>query len=129
MSKSDPAAVMGKLLDSYWMKQAGALSVAFPAKVITFDTGACTATVEPLIQTGDQAPSVIQNVSTIGQRVTIDGIEKVLKPALNSNDIVLVVCADRELGGSINGQTYKPSSQRMHSANDALIVGVLPCSL
>ncbi|OPA77847.1 hypothetical protein BVG16_13800 [Paenibacillus selenitireducens] len=120
---------MGKLLHLYGQKQNASLHVGFPCRVLSFDQETCMADVQPLILAGVDPPSMIQNVPALGQRLLINGAESVCKPALKQGDTVLVICSDRELKNALNGDIAAADSQRMHSLNDAVIVGVFPCSL
>jgi len=126
---NDPASALHSLLSGFVSKQFAGLHVAFPCRVVTFDEQKGTASVQPLLRTSESAPAVIQNVPALGQRLLIGGVETVCKPALKAGDAVMVLCADREIKNTLSGKLSSPDSGRMHDLNDAVIVGVLPCSL
>ncbi|KEQ22882.1 hypothetical protein [Paenibacillus tyrfis] len=125
MSKVDPAGELAKLLDAAIQKRLAETNVAFPCRVVSFSSGNGLAVVQPLQGGGRAAP--VQNVPVLGQRLkTSEGIEQTFFPSLRPGDIVYVVCSDRH----IKGETGEAgSSRRVHDANDAVIVGVFPCSL
>ncbi|MEY9097062.1 Gp138 family membrane-puncturing spike protein [Paenibacillus sp. RC84] len=125
----DASGSLGQLLRSLADKIMTDLSVSFPCRVESFDSGTGMATVQPLTRLGDAPPALITNVPALGQRLTINGAEQICRPALKRGDTVLVVCADRQIKNSLAGQIAKPDSPRMHDHNDAVIVGVFPCSL
>ncbi|MEK3824424.1 Gp138 family membrane-puncturing spike protein [Paenibacillus sp. FSL K6-1558] len=129
MSKTDPAAAMAKLLQSLVEKAMTDIHVGLPCKVITFNEVTCTADVQPLIKTGDDDPAMILGVQALGQKLNIDGAKKVCKPDLASGDIVFVSFADGEIRNTLTGAVAKPDTTRAHDRNDAVIVGVFPCSL
>jgi hypothetical protein len=106
-----------------------ALFVAFPCRVLSFNTGTCMASVQPLLRVGGNAPAPILNVPALGQKLSVDGIEQIYKPVLAAGDVVFVVCADLEIKNALAGQIATPDSKRRHNKNDAVIVGVFPCSL
>ncbi|MEW9702819.1 Gp138 family membrane-puncturing spike protein [Paenibacillus sp. SI8] len=127
---SDPAGALAGLILGVIEKSLAALNVSFPCRVVSFDSGTCMAVVQPLIKSSSGAePSPIQNVPALGQRMIVDGVERVYKPALREGDAVLVVCTDQELKNVLAGTLAQPSSKRTHNNNDAVIVGVMPCSL
>ncbi|MEK4113221.1 Gp138 family membrane-puncturing spike protein [Paenibacillus sp. FSL M7-1414] len=129
MSKLDPAASMATLLQSLVDKAMSDIHVGLPCRIITFDESSCTADVLPLIKTGEDEPAMILNVQALGQKLNIDGAKKVCKPDLASGDIVFVSFADGELRNTLTGSVAKPNTTRSHDRNDAVIVGVFPCSL
>ncbi|WP_079908280.1 Gp138 family membrane-puncturing spike protein [Paenibacillus sp. 32352] len=131
MSKLDPAGVLAELIQSAIKKNASDLRVAFPCRVLSFETTTGMAVVQPLLQMIEgAAPSPIQNVPALGQKMrTTTGEELALYPLIQKDDIVYVVCADRHMKTAQTGVVSKPDSDRMHSHNDAVIVGVFPCSL
>ncbi|MGF9906967.1 Gp138 family membrane-puncturing spike protein [Brevibacillus porteri] len=126
----DPAGDLARLIDEVIRKRLAEACVAFPCKVLTFDESKGIASVQPLFQLNEQAPSPIQNVPVTGHKYRMDNgeIEKV-PHILEPGDIVFVVCADRQIRDTLSGSITKPSSQRIHDKNDAVIVGVMPCSL
>jgi hypothetical protein len=130
MSQVDPAGELAKLLDAAIGRGLAGASVAWPAKVLVFDGASGTASIQPLLQLNDRAPAPIQRVPVIGQRArTQEGATLILLPDLRPGDTVYVVCADRQMGQAASGQPVKPESERSHSRNDAVIVGVFPCCL
>lgn len=130
MSKADPAGALAKLLDDVVKVRMEAMNVAFPCRVVSFDQTKGAAVVQPLIQTGDTPPAVLQGVQVLGQKLRMfDGTQLILWPDIQEGDIVYVVCADRHMGAATVGQINKVQTFRSHSRNDAVIVGVFPCSL
>ncbi|RPK29875.1 Gp138 family membrane-puncturing spike protein [Paenibacillus xylanexedens] len=129
MSKMDPAAAMANLLRSLVDQAMSDIHVGLPCKVITFDESTCTADVQPLIKTGDDDPAMILGVQALGQKLKIDGVQKVCKPDLATGDIVYVSFADGEIRNTLTGSVAKPNTTRSHDRNDAVIVGVFSCSL
>lgn len=127
--KLDPAASLAKLLQSLVEKAMSDIHVGLPCKVITFDEAKCTADVQPLIKTGDDEPAMILNVQALGQKLKIDGAKKVCMPDLAPGDVVFVSFADGEIRNTLTGEVAKPDTSRAHDRNDAVIVGVFPCSL
>jgi hypothetical protein len=123
------------------------LYVCFPCRVISFQPDSCKAVVQPLVRFGNGEAAVIQNVPVLGQKCMIkeyeqtivdEGIERTITmkehesifiPNVTAGDIVIVICADVEIKNMLSGQIASPDSKRKHSKNDAVIVGVLPCSL
>lgn len=129
MSKSDPAGAMATLFGSHAGKQGDDINVAFPAKVVSFDAAKLTASVQPLLKLTAAQPAQISSVPVIGQRVLIGDAETVLRPVLQPGDTVYIVCADAEIKNTLSGQVATPDTGRRHSRMDAVIVGVMPCSL
>jgi len=128
--KTDPAGTMSAILGGYKNKIFGDLHVGFLCKVISFDPGKCTADVQPLIKTTVDAPAMIQGAQVLAHRFTVNGGEpQVYKPELKQGDIVFVVCADREIKNALNGSVATASTDRQHDVNDAVVMGVLGCSL
>lgn len=130
MSKVDPAGALAKLLEAAIKKQLSMTNVALPCRVLSFDPASGMATVQPLLQLTDNPPAPIQKVPALGHKVrTEEGTEMTLRPVLQQGDVVYIVCADRQLGGAAEGSMSKPATARNHDKNDAVIVGVFPCSL
>lgn len=141
MSKTDPAGALARIMGGHGARQADGINVALPCKVITFDPGTLTASVQPLLKLSGSDPAQIMSVPVAGQKfkfkLDIDigtgkkpqEFETVMRPALQPGDIVYVVCADAEIKNTLTGRVAAPDSGRRHSRNDAVIVGVLPCSL
>ena len=130
MSKDDPSGTLAMLLNGVMASFSDNLHVAVPCRVVSFNATAGTAVVQPLIQTTEKAPSVIQSVPVLGQKFRLqDGTRLNLYPDIEAGDTVYVVCADRQMRGAAAGQISKPNISRRHSKNDAVIVGVFPCSL
>jgi hypothetical protein len=147
MSGADPGGAANDFIVGIMEKALGDLYVCFPCTVISFNSERCIAVVQPLVRVGDRQPAVIQNVPALGQKFTFkeheitiidEGSERVLTvkdhdelcvPNIKSGDTVLVVCGDVEIKNMLSGQIASPDSKRKHSKNDAVIVGVLPCSL
>jgi len=125
----DPAGAMARMVRAIKDDVSASLSVGMPCKVIKFDAATCLADIQPLIRTSEDEPAVLQSIPALGQRLQIDGSEKVCKPALKAGDVVFVVCADREIRNAMTGSISSADSGRMHDHNDAVIVGVFPCSL
>lgn len=127
---ADPAGDLAKLIDAVVRKRLADMSVAFPCKVISFDETKGLAVVQPLIQLTDKPPSPIQNVPVSGHKYKSEtGVITKEKHIVEPGDVVYVVCADRQIRASLTGEIAKPSSSRIHDKNDAVIVGVFPCSL
>ncbi|MGG6311558.1 Gp138 family membrane-puncturing spike protein [Paenibacillus macerans] len=122
---SDAAGALVKLIGSHTESSQAAIDVAFPCEVISFDPGTLLAAVKPLIKTGGDSPAPIDSVPVLGYKVMFNGVETTLQPTLKKGDKVFVVCADRELKNSLSGKVAAPDTQRMHSRNDAVIVGVI----
>ncbi len=137
----DPAGTLAKYLNALLSEYHTSLNVAMVCKVISFDESTSLASIQPLIQTTDEQPKPIENVSILGMRykflddVTDNNIDikvpcvKEFRPFLMKNDIVLVAFADAEIKNVLSGQIAIPDSNRKHDLNDAVIVGVFPCSL
>jgi hypothetical protein len=125
------------MMEGHKGQQAENISVAMPCKVISFDPSKLTASVQPLLKLTAAQPAPIQSVPVIGQKVRFEmdignGLQEfdtIMRPALEPGDTVYVVCADAEIKNTLTGQVAAPDSGRRHSRNDAVIVGVLPCSL
>ncbi|MCR8636189.1 Gp138 family membrane-puncturing spike protein [Paenibacillus radicis (ex Xue et al. 2023)] len=147
MSATDAGSAANAFVAGMVEKAINDLYVCFPCRVISFDSASGMAVVQPLFRKADKEPALIQNVPAIGQKhivkeheqtIVDQGIERtiIIKeheeihfPNVKSGDTVLVVCADGEIRNTLSGQVAIPVSKRMHSKNDAVIVGVLPCSL
>ncbi|GBF73046.1 hypothetical protein PA598K_01331 [Paenibacillus sp. 598K] len=137
MSGVNPAGTLSRLLGGQGGQQADRLNVALPCKVVAFDETTLLADVQPLLKlTGDQ-PAQLLGVPTLGQKVSFTlqlgsstyPVETTMRPKLQRGDVVFVVCADAEIKNTLSGQVAAPDTGRRHSRNDAVIVGVLPCSL
>lgn len=137
MSKTDPAGALARILERDKSKQADGINVALPCKVISFDPATLTASVQPLLKLTGAEPAQIMSVPVTGQKVKFEidigqgpqEFETVMRPALERGDTVYVVFADAEIKNTLTGQVAAPDTSRRHSRNDAVIVGVLPCSL
>lgn len=129
MKQADPAAALAKMFEGWRLKMSSSLHVSFPCKVIAFNAATSKASIQPLIRTTEAEPAVIQNVPALGQRLVIDDVETICLPALKAGDVVMVVCADREMKNALTGDVARVDSNRTHSLNDAVIVGVFPWSL
>jgi hypothetical protein len=147
MNKNDPSKPLAELALGIIGEVFKELRVAFPCKVLSYDEGTGMAVVSPLLQLAGLTPSPIQNVPAIGHKLKVkehvqtivdQGFERTVivreheqtcTPSLSPGDTVYVVCADRHMKTAQSGVLAKPDSRRMHNANDAVIVGVLPCSL
>ncbi|MCZ8518891.1 Gp138 family membrane-puncturing spike protein [Paenibacillus caseinilyticus] len=126
----DAGAGLAKLAAASAKKAAAGLYVSFPCRVISFDEATCMATVQPLLRITEEDPAPIQNVPALGHKYrTEGGTVQVYRPVLQPGDMVLVVCADREIKNTLSGVTASPDTDRKHSKNDAVIVGVFSCSL
>ncbi|QCT03283.1 hypothetical protein E6C60_2571 [Paenibacillus algicola] len=122
--RNDPAATLSKLIEGFVDRAMGGVHVGLPCRVISFNESTCRADVQPLIRTGDDEPAVIQNVPALGRKRKV-GVEiETEKPFYEKGDIVLVVCADREIKNALGGKVAAPDSTRSHDINDAVIVGV-----
>ncbi|AIQ31632.1 hypothetical protein P40081_28475 [Paenibacillus sp. FSL P4-0081] len=137
MSKTDPAGALAHILGKHGERQADGINVALPCKVISFDRVTLTASVQPLLKLFGAEPAQIMSVPVTGQKVKFEldigngpqPFETVMRPALERGDTVYVVCADAEIKNALSGRVAVPDSVRRHSRMDAVIVGVLPCSL
>ncbi|MEK4196655.1 Gp138 family membrane-puncturing spike protein [Paenibacillus sp. FSL L8-0323] len=137
MNKTDPAGALARMLGGYGAKQADNINVALPCKVITFDPVTLTASVQPLLKLSAAAPAQIMSVPVSGQKFKFEldignglrEFETIMRPALEPGDTVFVVCADAEIRKTLTGRVAAPDSVRRHSRMDAVIVGVMPCSL
>ncbi|WP_340395301.1 Gp138 family membrane-puncturing spike protein [Paenibacillus sp. FSL E2-0177] len=137
MSRANPAGALSRLLGAYAGNQGDDISVAMPCKVISFDDAKLNAVVQPLLKLTSGQPAQIMSVPVIGQKVEFElnlgaGMQKfetIMRPLLKAGDVVYVVCADAELKNTLSGQVAAPDTERRHSRMDAVIVGVLPCSL
>ncbi|MED1801775.1 Gp138 family membrane-puncturing spike protein [Brevibacillus porteri] len=129
--KVDPAGDLAKLIDGLVQKRLAEMSVAFPCSVISYNKERGIAVVQPLLQLTEKPPAPIQNVQALGMKKHVDDITppEIHFPELENGDVVYVVCADRQIRDTLTGSVTKPSSQRIHHRNDAVIVGVFPCSL
>lgn len=137
MSKTNPSGSLARMFEGHKGQQSDNISVALPCKVISFDPLTLTASVQPLLKLTAAQPAPILSVPVIGQKVKFEmdignGLREfntVMRPGLEPGDTVYVVCADAEIKNTLSGQVAAPDSGRRHSRNDAVIVGVLPCSL
>lgn len=139
MSKTDPAGALARMLGGHGAKQADGINVAMPCKVITFDPATLTASVQPLLKLSGSDPAQIMSVPVVGQKYKFkldigtgkgpQDFETIMRPALSPGDTVYVVCADAEIKNTLSGRVAAPDSSRRHSRMDAVIVGVMPCSL
>ncbi|NQX68493.1 hypothetical protein HQN90_20415 [Paenibacillus alba] len=127
--KNDPAGAIGTLITGAFDMMARSLCVSFVCRVLAYDSSSGMATIQPLVRATENDSAPIQNVPALGHRFTLEGVEHEYRPALRAGDAVLVVCTDHELKNTLTGQITGTSSQRSHDHNDAVIVGVLPCSL
>ncbi|WP_223068476.1 Gp138 family membrane-puncturing spike protein [Paenibacillus caui] len=129
--KSDPSGVLYQVLTAMIHHSLSQARVGIPCRVIRFDSAGCSADVQPLIRTTKHDPAIIHSVPVLGHRLLQDGssIEAVYRPVLKNGDIVFVVCADRELKNARTGKVATADTDRQHSVNDAVIVGVFPWSL
>ncbi|WP_230875850.1 Gp138 family membrane-puncturing spike protein [Paenibacillus campinasensis] len=126
----DPAGELAKLLRGYGSKGAAQISVSLPCVVLAYDQDKGRASVQPLIQTGDFKPAPIPSVPVLGQRLSVGGgAEQEYIPVYKPGDVVLIVCADREIKNALSGQVSRPDTNRQHSLNDAVIVGIFSTSL
>lgn len=127
---ADPSGDLAKLIKTAIAEQLSSMAVAQPCKVISFDETSGIAVVQPLIQLTDKPPSPIQTVPVLGRKYrTESGVIKRERHILEPGDTVYIVCADRQIKDAMKGNSGKPSSSRSHDKNDAVIVGVFPCSL
>lgn len=137
MNTTDPAGALARMLGSHGAKQADGINVALPCKVITFDPVTLFASVQPLLKLSSGQPAQIMSVPVTGQKVKFEldignGLQEfqtVMRPALSPGDTVYVVCADAEIKNTLSGRMAAPDTSRRHSRMDAVIVGVMPCSL
>ncbi|CAH1190290.1 hypothetical protein PAECIP111893_00259 [Paenibacillus plantiphilus] len=130
MKNPDPAGTLARLMLAGMNKKYGVLNVALPCRVLSYDASSCLATVQPLVRSGPDKPAPIESVPALGQRYSVDGgAEQIFKPSLHVGDVVLVVCADREIKNTLAGQIASPDTARQHNLNDAVIVGVFGCNL
>ncbi|OMF28299.1 Gp138 family membrane-puncturing spike protein [Paenibacillus sp. FSL H8-0259] len=137
MSKTDPAGALARILDRDKAKQSDSINVALPCKVISFDPVTLTASVQPLLKLSGSEPAQILSVPVTGQKMKFEldigqgpqEFETVMRPALEQGDTVYVVFADAEIKNTLTGQIAAPDTSRRHSRMDAVIVGVMPCSL
>lgn len=137
MSKTDPSGALARIFEGYKEKHSDNINVALPCKVITFDPATLNASVQPLLMLTAAQPAPILSVPVIGQKVKFEldigngkqEFETIMRPALEPGDTVYVVCADAEIKNTLSGRVAAPDSRRRHSRNDAVIVGVMPCSL
>ncbi|ULO08940.1 hypothetical protein H1230_09290 [Paenibacillus sp. 19GGS1-52] len=137
MTKTNPAGALAQILGGHGARQADNTSVALPCKVITFDPASLMADVQPLLKLSSGQPAQIMSVPVTGQKFKfkldigngLQEFETIMRPALERGDTVYVVCADAEIKNTLAGQVSAPDTSRRHSRNDAVIVGVMPCSL
>ncbi|WP_342547652.1 Gp138 family membrane-puncturing spike protein [Paenibacillus sp. FSL P2-0089] len=141
MSKTDPTGALARMLGGHGAKQADGINVALPCKVVTFDPATLTASVQPLLKLSASDPAQIMSVPVAGQKFkfkldidtgkgkVLQEFETVMRPVLSPGDTVYVVCADAEIKNTLSGRVAAPDSGRRHSRMDAVIVGVMPCSL
>ncbi|MGN7359452.1 Gp138 family membrane-puncturing spike protein [Paenibacillus sp. SAF-054] len=128
--RTDPAGSMSAILNGFYDKIFSDLHVGFLCQVVSYDSSKCAADVQPLIKTTADAPAMIQGAQILAHRFVVNGGEpQVYKPDLKQGDIVFVVCADREIKNALGGAVASASTSRMHDVNDAVILGVLGCSL
>ncbi|MDH6370545.1 hypothetical protein M2444_002325 [Paenibacillus sp. PastF-3] len=137
MSKSNVVAVLGRMFSENAAGHSENVSVALPCKVLSFNADTLTASVQPLLKLSNAEPAPISSVPFIGQhfKFSLDignGLreyETIMRPVLKRGDTVFVVCADAEIKNTLTGKVAAPDTARRHSRNDAVIVGVFPCSL
>lgn len=121
---NDPAATLSRLIEGFVDRAMSGVHVGLPCRVITFNESTCRANVQPLIRTGGDEPAVIQNVPALGRKRKVGDIIETENPFYEKDDIVFVVCADREIKNTLGGKVAAPDSSRTHDINDAVIVGV-----
>lgn len=137
MSHPNPAAALGKILENHAAGHSDNISVAMPCRVLTFDEETLMASVQPLIKLTASEPATILSVPVTGQKYKFEldtglgnhEFETIMRPVLERGDVVYVVFADAEIKNTLTGQVAAPDTDRRHSRNDAVIVGVMPCSL
>ncbi|MBP2002564.1 hypothetical protein J2Z69_003650 [Paenibacillus shirakamiensis] len=128
--KVDPASTLYNLLARYLDDRITALRVGLPCKVIAFDTDSATADIQPLTRTSKTDPAMLHSVPVLSQRYHVHGGDpQVYTPVLYPGDVVFAVCADRELQNVKSGNVASPDTNRSHSVNDAVIVGVFGWNL
>ncbi|MNN38461.1 hypothetical protein D3C81_1524580 [compost metagenome] len=128
--KADPAAALHSLIGRYLDDRLSYLRVGFPCRVIAFDAAAGTADIQPLIRISDADPAMIHSAPVLFQRYSVNGGEPVTyKPFLQQGDVVFAICADRELKNAKAGKVASADTERQHSVNDAVIVGVFGWNL
>lgn len=93
------------------------LYVAAPARVIKVHSDH-TADIKPLFKTRDEDDHVQEHSPVMGAPI--------LKHVgtVNTGDVVWVNFADRALDHMQGNKTFEPGFNRLHSINDAVIVGV-----
>lgn len=101
-------------------------NVAQIASVTAYDSANKTADVKPLIDDvgGKDEAAIINDCPVVKSALLkIDG-DKAYWDKLHKGDQVLIVFNDRNLD-NYNKGSYKKDSERMHSINDAVVVGVI----
>ncbi|TDF92161.1 hypothetical protein [Paenibacillus piri] len=147
MSTVDAAGTLNSFVAGMLAKALDDLYVCFSCRIVSFHAESGTAVIQPLLRTTDKEPALIQNVPVLGHKyivkeheqtvidqetertITVKEHEQIHVPNLQPGDIALAVCADKEIRNTLSGQVATPLSKRTHSKNDAVIVGVMPCSL
>lgn len=95
------------------------LYVSAPAKVISYNSGAHTANVEPLYLSVDGEDNV-DEWPLIEDALVLKHVGY-----LNPGDVVLLLFADRALDNLNGTEKFDPDSSRAHDLTDAFIVGVI----
>ncbi|WP_274381443.1 Gp138 family membrane-puncturing spike protein [Paenibacillus mesophilus] len=105
-----------------------------PCRVVSYDEERRRAVVQPLFMTKERgkppAPlPLVQNVPVLSQRYRVDGSPDTYEyvPVYQPGDVVFVAFSERALDAALAapGQVVPPDSDRHHSLNDAVIVGVM----
>jgi hypothetical protein len=110
------------------------LHTAMPCRVVSYDEGRRRAVVQPLYMTKERGKPpgplpLVQNVPFLSQRYRVDGSTDTHNyvPVFQPGDVVFVAFSERALDAVLAapGQVVSPDSDRHHSLNDAVILGVM----
>ncbi|WP_332649653.1 Gp138 family membrane-puncturing spike protein [Lysinibacillus sp. 54212] len=105
------------------------INTSMPARVLSYNEGARTAKIKPLIKVQIsegvyQEREVLENVPVLKHRFKVNGgAPQEYIPYLQSGDIVQVVFSQSSIDQAQKGQLTNPSGRRF-SVVDAVIVGV-----
>ena len=119
---------MSGVLDGIVEEKLLNLHTAFIAKVVSVQSES-KCSVQPLDKIkayGQKARSqaVITNVPVLSHVRHFEGTEQVTMSPIEKGDIVLCVCAERDISSSIKGHSTTPPVGH-HAIKDAIVVGLI----
>lgn len=107
---------LAKIIDDLINLAMRRINVMHLCRVISYSSSTKRADVQPLaLRSNNSKRSMIQNVI----------VSKHCQSSMAKGKVVCVVFADRDLENFKGNKDFSLSSKRMHSLNDAVIVGVI----